>query len=225
MRLQALFAFLLAVALPVAVSARKKKEAEDNDKQAHLVVKLKDASVVEGALTKSWFRWPAKTINENFKMSLADGTEVEYTSHQIDSIFIPRQDRRFTSAYIPVPRLRNKNNAVKWIVECGPASEHGEILSYMSRVYVKRGNKTYWETAVTHCMRFECDSVIYPFYYEKNGGFNLSVMKNALKQSRPGAVEYINNYFKANKKQKKELVDSPELFLEAYEEYLRTQKQ
>ena len=230
MRLSVLFAIVTAIALPLAASPKKEKKddgnekQEQNDKHVYVTVVLDDGSRTEGELTKGWFRWPAKTINENFKVRLADGQEVEYTSQEVDSILIPASGRRLTTAYIPVPKLFNKNNMVKWIVACGPKSEHGEILTYMSRALVKYGNKERWVDCYTRCMRFDNDSTIYPFDYSQNGGINLSLMKKFLKETRPEAVDFIDRYFKADKKLKKELSDRPELFLAAYEEYLRTQK-
>ncbi len=222
MRIGALLPVVLVLVFPF--SAFAKKHEEKKEKNDYVVVKLKDGSTSEGMLTKGWFRWPSKTINENFKVRLADGNEVEYTSEQVDSILITEAGARFTTADIPVPKLGNRNNRAHWIVRCGPKSEHGEILTYMTRALVNYGVREVWEDCYTRCIRFDDDTEIYPFDYSKNGGFNLSVMKKALKDKRPGLVDFLNKYFKENKKLKKEIGEHPEYFLDAYEEFLKTQK-
>lgn len=204
-----------------AVASGGKKEEKSPEKQPRVEVLLKDGSRTAGKLTQDWFRWPAKSINENFKVTADDGVETRYEAMQVDSIFEPETGLRYTVASIPVPKLTNKNNVEQWIVECGPRSEHAEILIYVAWFNMQYGTRSQWEPRRTYCVRFGSDSTIWPFYYPpQNGEFNMGIMKRGLKDVRPEAVKYIEEYFKKNKKLRKQLPENPALFLEAYEEYL-----
>lgn len=59
----------------------------------------------------------------------------------------------------------------------------------------------------------------YPFYYEENGGFNLNVMKHGLGKSHPELFNHIEQWFKADKKRKKEVPDRWAVMLDAVEDY------
>lgn len=47
------------------------------------------------------------------------------------------------------------------------------------------------------------NSVAYPFYYEENDGFNLSLMKHWMRKNNPELFDHIEQWFKADKKRKK----------------------
>ena len=224
MNLRPLLTLILVLALPVALSAKKESDKEEKTPRNPIVVKLTDGTTLAGELTAGWYRFPSKTINENFKMRPPGGEEIEITSEQVASIIFPDTGTRFTAADIPVPSLRNKNNVEHWIVECGPKSEHAEILSYKTRALVTYGTFQRWEDCATRCVRFGDEKEIYPFEYDRNGGFNLNVMKKMLNDRHPGLIDYMKRYFKENKKLKKELNEHPEHFLEAYEKFLTEQK-
>ncbi|MCM1071449.1 MAG: hypothetical protein NC210_05485 [[Clostridium] fimetarium] len=218
-----LIAMLAAMMIPFAAFGKKEKKGADDNKAPHNYrVVLSDGSTVEGILSKDWVRWPAKSVNVDFKIKAPDGTETKITVEEIDTIYDLTNGDKFIAANIPVPKIGNTGRVVKWIAKCGPKSEHGEIITYVAWFSFSNGTRSNWELAPVHCMRFDNDSVAYPFQYpNQNGSFNTSVMKKHLKEIRPEAVEYINKYFKDNKKLKKQLPDNPGLFLEAYEQYLR----
>ncbi|MDE6127019.1 MAG: hypothetical protein K2G30_08690 [Muribaculaceae bacterium] len=216
-KLSAIF-LLVLICLPIAAFAGKKGK---DDSPVMVKVLLKDGSRAEGELTTDWVRWPAKTINENFKIRTADGNQREILAVDVDSIWASDSKDAFTSVLTPVGRMFKVKNRC-WVVRCGPKSENAEILSYITWVNITYGNRSRWEPHTTYLVRFGNDSIAYPFYYPKqNGDFNIRLMKKELKDSRPGAAEYIEAYFKKNKKLRKQLPDNPALLLEAYDMFLK----
>jgi len=223
---QLIIAMLAASIIPFAVSGKKeKKEAEDKIPHTYKV-SMTDGSTVEGILSQDWVRWPAKSINVNFKIKTSDSVEQKITVNEIDTIFDLTSGEKFVAANLLVPRIGKTGRILKWIAQCGPKSDHGEIITYVAWFTFMRGNRSVWEIAPVHCIRFENDSVAYPFQYpQQNGSFNTAIMKKHMKETRPDAIEYLNKYFKDNKKLRKQLPDNPGLFLDAYEEYLRQSQQ
>ncbi len=216
------FLILMAILLVGGSYAKKKNENKEKTLPDTYLVKLKDGSTLEGTLSKDWVRWPSKTINEDFNIVDNSGKEYTITVNEIDTIFDITSGDVFIAAYVPSPKIGNLKNTNKWIVKLGPKTSNGEIISYFSRYQYNVGQYSRWGGDYVHCMRFDNDSIVYPFRYpDNNGGFNLSIMKKWLKNMRPDAVEYINSYFKKNKEQRKQLYEKPELFIEVYEEYLK----
>lgn len=214
--------FLLSLSLPFAAIAKKKEKG--NDEPQTVKVLLKDGSRVEGKLTTDWFRWPAKSINENFKVGQPDGSEREIRSEEVDTIWCSNEKTPWTSVLTPVGKMFKVKNCC-WIVKCGPKSANAEILTYVAWANISYGTRSQWEPHNTYCVRFGNDSIAYPFYYPiQNGDFNVKLMKKALKESRPGTAEYIEQYFKKHKDQRKQLREHPELLLEAYEQFLKENK-
>ena len=66
------------------------------------------------------------------------------------------------------------------------------------------------------------NSVAYPFYYEENGGFNLSLMKHWMRKNNPELFDHIEQWFKADKKRKKEVTDRWAVMLDAVEDSYNT---
>lgn len=214
---------IIAMALTLlAPAAMAKKEKKEKEQPHEYVVKMTDGKEVAGILSQDWVRWPAKSVNVDFKIKQSDGKEQQITVNEIDTIYDKTSGERFVGANIPSPRLGKAGRIIKWIAKCGPKSEHGEVLTYVAWYNFSRGTFSEWQLANTHCMRFDNDSIAYPFYYPpQNGEFNTSIMKKHLKEIRPEVVEYLTKYFKSNKEQRKQLSEHPELFLEAYETYMK----
>ena len=207
--------------MPLAGAAKKDKKEDKNDGPVMVSVLLKDGSRAEGELTKDWFRWPAKTINENFKVRQADSMEREIRSEEVDTILRSDVKDPYTSVLTPVGRMFKIKDRC-WIVKCGPKSENAEILTFVSWMNISYGTRSQWEPHTTYLVRFGNDSVAYPFYYPiQNGDFNVKLMKKALKERRPGTAEYIESYFKKNKKLRNQLREHPEYLLEAYDQFLK----
>lgn len=215
--LLAMLAFLL---VPAAIVAKNDKKKEKEPPHQYLV-KLNDGEEVSGILSQDWVRWPAKSVNVDFKIKSTDDTEHKITVEQIDTIYDLTSGQKFVAINIHSPRLGKSGKIIKWIAECGPKSEHGEILTYVAWFSFMRGTRSEMDLARVRCMRFENDSITYPFYFPpQNGEFNIHQMKKYLKDIRPDAVEFIDKYFKQNKDLRKRLADEPGIFLEAYEKFL-----
>lgn len=60
------------------------------------------------------------------------------------------------------------------------------------------------------------------FYYEENGGFNLGVMKHWMRKNNPELFDHIEQWFKADKKRKKEVPDRWAVMLDAVEDFYNT---
>lgn len=219
-----IIALTLTLLAPAAM-AKKEKTKKEKEPPHEYVVKMNNGNAISGILSQDWVRWPAKSINVDFKIKQSDGTEQQITVNEIDTIYDMTDGRKFVAVNLPYPRIGKTGNIVKWIAKCGPKSEHGEVLTYTAWYNFQRGTFFEWGLAETHCMRFENDSIAYPFYYPpQNGEFNTSIMKKKLKEIRPEAVEYLTKYFKSNKEQRKQLQKHPELFLEAYEDFIQYNK-
>ncbi len=180
-----IIALLAAMMIPFAAFGKKKKKETRHDKALHdYRVALSDGSTVEGFLSKDWVRWPAKSINVNFKIKGSDGTETKITVEEIDTIYDLTNGDKFIAANIPVPKIGNIGRVVKWIAQCGPKSEHGEIITYVSWFSFNIGTRSEWRLSPVHCMRFENDTIVYPFQFpSQNGSFNMAFMKKRLKES------------------------------------------
>ncbi len=221
MRKLSLLFYLAALCLPLVAFAGKNDDQKGKGGPVTVKVLLKDGSRAKGELTTGWVRWPAKTINENFKIKTADGAQREILAIDVDSIWASDSKSPFTSVLTPVGRMF-KVKDLCLIVRCGPKSDNAEILSYITWVNIKYGNRSRWEPHTTYLVRFGNDSIAYPFYYPmQNGDFNIKLMKKALKESRPGTAEYIESFFKKNKKLRKQLREHPEYLLEAYDLFLK----
>lgn len=210
--------------IPMSVFAKKEKDKKEPPHQYS--VSMNDGTTIEGVLSQDWVRWPAKSVNVDFKIKTAGGEERKITVNEIDTIYDLTNGEKFVAANLLSPRIGKTGRTVKWISKCGQKSSHGEILSYVAWFNFLQGSRSSWDLGTVHCIRFENDSVAYPFHYPpQNGEYNVSVMKKQLKTIRPDAVEFIDRYFKSNKAEKKKLAEQPELFLNVYEDYLKSLSQ
>lgn len=220
--------FYLTVLLSVVAAPMANAKGEKKEKGADDVVEVTmvDGSVEKGKITKYWTALLKKGFNKTFAMKTDDGRELKLTSDDVRELYFPLRDTvekaiRYESTWVAVPKLGNKDKLEKWILAKGKASEHASHLWYMGWATVMYGSQTRREFVATHCVKFDNDSVAYPFYYEHNGGFITSVMYHHLKKSNPDLMEYIKRYFKKNKEAKKRMNKDVGVMLEVYEEYLK----
>lgn len=214
---------LCLVLAPVANAKGEKKEKGSDDV---VEVTLTDGTVEKGKITKYWDYFLKKGFNKTFVMRTDDGRELKLSSDDVTSLYFPLRDSveqvtRYIPIMVPQPSLRNKNKMDRLIMAQGAKSDHATLMWYLGWTDVHYGNKVRREKVPTHCIRFENDTVAYPFYYVRNGGFNTAVMKHHLKNSRPELEEFIKQYFKKNKDARKRFNKDVSVMLEAYDEYLK----
>ena len=211
----------------VAPFANAKNEKEEGKGSGDVVeVTLTNGTVEKGRITKYWTALLKKGFNKTFEMKTDDDRDLHLSSDDVKLIYFPLRDSvdktvRYVSMPVAVPKLGNKSNIDKLISGVKAKSDHALLIWYMNWVDVKYGMKTRRELQPTFCIKFDNDTVAYPFYYNMNGGLNMQVMKHHLKQSRPELMEFIEGYFKKNKEAKKRINKDITVMLEVYDEYLK----
>lgn len=214
---------LLAVAEKPKMTKEQEKEFDD------VIVTLKDGTVETGQVTSYWNKTVGKTLNTDFKIKTDDGRELKLTYEDIDSINFPKRIKGYIKVWrvytVATPKLFNKNGTSVWISGEGERSAHARIIAPTTRLNVKRGFRDVWTAYPLPCLKLDNDSVAYPFYYEENGGFNLNVMKHWMSKNNPELFNHIEQWFKADKKRKKEVPDRWAVMLDAVEDYYNTKAQ
>lgn len=194
-----------------------------------VVVTLKNGSTETGKITSYWNKNVGKNINEEFKMKTDDGRELKLTREDIDSLNFPGRIKGYLRVWrvydVANPRLGKKDAVATWISGEGERSAHPRIIAPSMRVYVTRGTRQQWVAYPLPCLKLDNDSIAYPFYYEENGGFNLRVMKYWMSKSNPELFNHIEQWFKADKKRKKEVPDRWAVMLDAVEDFYNTKTQ
>ncbi|MCM1050722.1 MAG: hypothetical protein NC349_02060 [Paenibacillus sp.] len=232
--MKTLYRLILSVLLLTCVfDAGAKKEKKDKiDKENEMVVEvtMPDGSVEKGIISTHWTSALKKGFNKTFVMLTNDGRKLNLNGEEVDSVYFPLRGEGQLKTYrmmsIPQPKIGNMKNISRWMSGMGPKSEHAQIVIPMVWTHVLIGNgrtvNSYPELQPMICLHIEGDSISYPFYCKNNGNFNLAIIKKFLKDKNPGLVEYLEAYFKSNKKAKKEIGKHPEIMLDVYEEYLKT---
>ena len=218
----------LVLFLSVEASAKKSKEEKENENV--IEVTLTDGKVEKGRVTTYWTYPMKKGYSRTFKIKTDDGRDIKFDVTDIDSLYFPlrteEQFRTYRPMLVPRPKIGNKSNVEEWICAVGKRSEHAQL--YFPSIWVNyqaTPTQSRNDLFTLPSIKFDCDSIAYPFYYYHNGNFNISVIKHWLNKSNPELYDYLNDYFKKNKKAKKEIGDRPEIMLEVYEEYLRTKSE
>lgn len=214
---------IASVMVPLTMAKAPKMTDEQEKEFDDAVVTLRDGTVETGKITRYWNRTVGKTLNHDFKMKTDDGRDLSLTYKDIDSINFPKRIKGYIKVWrvytVATPKLGKKNATSTWISGEGERSAHARIIAPSTRVYVKRGFREVWTDYPLPCLKLEGDSVAYPFYYEENGGFNLNVMKHGLGKSHSELFNHIEQWFKADKKRKKEVPDRWAVMLDAVEDY------
>lgn len=225
---------LLLIATAIAVMAtdapaKAPKMTKEQEKVFDdVTVTLKNGNVETGKVTSYWNKTVGKTLNQDFKMKTDDGRELKLTYKDIDSICFPNRIKGYITTWrvynVATPKLGKKKGVSAWISGEGERSAHARIIAPSTRLYVKRGFRDVWTVYPLPCLKLDNDSIAYPFYYEENGGFNLSVMKHWMRENNPELFDHIEQWFKADKKRKKEVPDRWAVMLDAVEDFYNTHK-
>lgn len=223
---------LLFIATAIAVvaadaPAKAPKMTKEQEKVFDdVTVTLKNGDVERGKVTSYWNKTVGKTLNQDFKMKTDDGRELKLTYEDIDSICFPNRIKGYIKTWrvynVATPKLGKKNAVSVWISGEGERSAHARIIAPSTRLYVKRGFRDVWTVYPLPCLKLDNDSVAYPFYYEENGGFNLGVMKHWMRKNNPELFDHIEQWFKADKRRKKEVPDRWAIMLDAVEDFYNT---
>lgn len=204
------------------VCAKKDKDDKNDDV---VMVTMKDGTVEKGRVTKWWdgLKFKSKDFNRAFTVKTDDGRELKLNASELDSLYFPLRGEGKIKTYrvhpIAFPSLGNRNAVKYWISGEARKSEHARIVTGVVWTNVQYGMRSQWELRQLPCIKFECDTVAYPFYYYDNGNFNISVMKHWLKKKNPELLKHIETYFKNDKKAKKKVGDDWTIMLDACEGY------
>lgn len=221
---------LLLACLPDAGAKKEKKDKADKENEMVVEVTMPDGSVEKGIISTYWTSALKKGFNKTFVMLTNDGRKLNLNGEDVDSVYFPLREEGQLKTYrmmsVPQPKIGNTKNITRWMSGMGPKSEHAQIVIPTVWTHVLIGNgrnvNSYPELQPMLCLHIDGDSISYPFYCKNNGNFNLLIIKKFLKDKNPGLVEYLEAYFKSNKKAKKEIGKHPEIMLDVYEEYLKT---
>lgn len=204
------------------VCAKKDKDDKNDDV---VTVTMLDGTVEKGRVTKWWggLKFKSKDFNRAFTVKTDDDRELKLNASQIDSLYFPLRGDDMMTTYrvynVAFPSLGNRNAVRQWLAGEAQQSKHAKIVVTNIWANVQYGTRSQWELKALPCIKFECDTVAYPFYYYDNGNFNISVMKHWLKKKNPELLKHIETYFKNDKKAKKKVGDDWTIMLDACEGY------
>lgn len=215
---------LLALCTIFGTEAKKSKEEKELERS--VVVYLSDGTVLTGMID-SWWTATGKNFNKRFSMVDDDGVRHKVNVENIDSLCLPNADdprrRLWRPMLVIKPKIGNRNNMERWLAAAGESSEHARIFypEFYAQVGTGGGGwRSYLVRLPSLCIGG--DSIVCPFYYYYGGNLNLKVSKARFDEIDPGLYDFLNNYFKTDKKAKKGLGDNPAIMLEAYEAFLRS---
>ncbi|WP_301196175.1 hypothetical protein [Duncaniella muris] len=202
----------------------KKLSREEQKALDTIIVTLNDGTVVNGMVKRYWTANHASRYNTEFTLTDDNEKEVTVTAENLDSIVFPlRSDstlRVWRVFQFPSIKLfGKKGNLERWIAADLKRSEHAQVVVPNVRVNVPIGTRPNWITTTWGCLRVENDSICYPFFFDCEGGLNLKYLKKTLGKNRPELVAHIEQWFKDDKKRKKELEKNYSYILEAVEDY------